>query len=271
MKGALMDITLLGTGNAQATACYNTCFVMRDGERRLLVDAGGGNGVLGQLKRAGIDWHDLHEIFVTHKHIDHLLGIIWIVRVICQAMAKGDYEGETVIYGHDEVLDLLRRMADELLQAKQTRFIGDRVRLVAVADGEVREVMGHHTTFFDIRSTKAKQFGFSMELGGGRRLTCCGDEPYNECERAYAEGATWLLHEAFCLHAEADIFSPYEKHHSTVKDACELAEQLHVENLVLYHTEDKNIARRKELYGQEGGAYFSGSLFVPDDLETIAL
>ena len=38
----------------------------------------------------------------------------------------------------------------------------------------------------------------------------------------------------------------------TVKDACELAQKLEAENLILYHTEDKNISRRKELYTEEG-------------------
>ena len=51
-------------------------------------------------------------------------------------------------------------------------------------------------------------------------------------------GSKWLLHEAFCLYAQADIHKPYEKHHSTVKDACQMAETLKVENLLLYHTED---------------------------------
>ena len=108
-------------------------------------------------------------------------------------------------------------------------------------------------------------------LGSGEKLTCCGDEPYNECEKQYAEHSTWLLHEAFCLHGQAEIFHPYEKHHSTVKDAAELAESLGVKNLLLYHTEDKNIARRKELYTAEGRQYFHGNLFVPEDLEVIEL
>lgn len=266
-----MELTLLGTGNALVTECYNTCFVITDGTKRFLVDGGGGNGVLVQLKRAGIDWHDIHEIFVTHKHIDHIVGIVWLIRLICQNMAKGAYEGDVTIYGHDEVLNIVRSIADMLLQPKQTRFIDDRVHLVTVEDGETRTIIGHEVTFFDIQSTKAKQFGFTMDMGDGRKLTCCGDEPYNECERAYAEGSTWLLHEAFCLHGQADIFSPYEKHHSTVKDACELAAELGAENLVLYHTEDRNIARRKELYAAEGSAYYRGNLYIPDDLETIAL
>ena len=79
------------------------------------------------------------------------------------------------------------------------------------------------------------------------------------------------MHEAFCLSSQAEIFHPYEKHHSTVKDACELEEKLHVKNLLLYHTEDKNIAHRKELYGSEGRNYFYGNLLIPDDLESFSI
>lgn len=266
-----MKLTLLGTGNAPVTECYNTCFVISDGERHLLVDGGGGNTLLAQLERAGIDWKDLREVFVTHKHIDHLLGIVWLMRMICQNMRRGTYDGEATIYGHDEVIAILRDMASTLLASKDAAYIDDRLHLVVVHDGETRELIGHAVRFFDIASTKAKQFGFRMELTGSDVLCCCGDEPYNDREEPYAAGATWLLHEAFCLHAQADVFRPYEKHHSTVKDACELAERLGVANLVLYHTEDKNIARRRELYTAEGSAYFHGNLFVPDDLDVIEL
>ena len=110
-----------------------------------------------------------------------------------------------------------------------------------------------------------------MELGEGRRLVCCGDEPLSDAGRPYAAGADWMLHEAFCLYSQVDFFGPYEKHHSTVKDACELAEELGVKNLLLYHTEDKNIARRRELYLAEGQPRFSGKLWVPNDLEVIEL
>ena len=266
-----MKLTMLGTGNALVTECYNTCFVISDEDRHFLVDGGGGNEVMHRLKMAGIDWKNIHDIFVTHKHIDHLLGIVWMVRLICQNMAKGTYEGDATIYGHDEVIGLIRELSEKLLQPKQTKFLDDRLHLVVVADGETREILGRDVTFFDIASTKAKQFGFTMDMGDGKKLTCCGDEPYNPCEEKYAKNSTWLLHEAFCLYGEADIFSPYEKHHSTVKDACELAEALDVKNLLLYHTEDRNIRNRKALYTAEGKQYYHGRLFVPEDMENIEL
>ena len=266
-----MKLTMLGTGNAAVTECYNTCFVISDGDRHLMVDGGGGNTVLHQLKAVGINWMDIRDIFVTHKHTDHLLGIIWMVRMICQGMSRGKYDGEATIYAHDEVLYLIRDITGKLLPAKDFKYVDDRLRLVEVTDGSTLEIIGHEVTFFDIDSTKAKQFGFSMQLGNGKKLTCCGDEPFSEREQVYAENSTWLLHEAFCLYAERDIFDPYKKHHSTVKEACELAEQLNVQNLLLYHTEDKNIAERKRLYCLEGSQFYHGNLVVPDDLETITL
>lgn len=39
------QLIVLGTGNAQAIHCYNTCYAMKKGEEYFLVDAGGGNGI----------------------------------------------------------------------------------------------------------------------------------------------------------------------------------------------------------------------------------
>ena len=98
---------------------------------------------------------------------------------------------------------MLETIARMLLQSKQTKFINDRLHLVVVHDGEVKEIIGKKVTFFDIQSTKAKQFGFMMELDQDRKLTCCGDEPYNEENEKYALKSDYLLHEAFCLYDQA--------------------------------------------------------------------
>ena len=261
---------MLGTGNAGVTECYNTCFVLSEEQRHILVDGGGGNLLLQRFKAAGLRWQDMRHIIVTHCHVDHLLGIVWMLRFILQNMNRGKYEGEAYIYGHDKVISTLQTLAGLLLSEKETRYLGSRLHLVEVRDGERLCINGRNTTFFDIRSTKEKQFGFMMELDGGR-LCCCGDEPYRDCEESYARGAKWLLHEAFCLSREADEFKPYEKHHTTVADAAKTAEELGVDNLLLYHTEDKNILRRKELYTEEARMFFSGGIFVPDDLEVLSL
>ena len=267
----MMHITMLGTGNALVTACYNTCFVVHDGDKKMLVDGGGGSQILTQLEKADIGLSGIHDVFVTHRHIDHLLGIIWVIRIISQRMNKGCFDGNVQIYAHRELIDLMQQMCAMLLQAKQTKYIGDRICFVPVEDGETRTIIGHACTFFDTHSTKTKQFGFCMELDDGKKLTCCGDEPCHPLAEKYVCGSQWLLHEAFCLYEQADKYRPYEKNHSTVKDACELAERLNVRNLVLYHTEDDNIRMRKVLYYAEGSRYYHGRLLIPDDLEIISL
>lgn len=108
-------------------------------------------------------------------------------------------------------------------------------------------------------------------LPDGQSLVCLGDEPYNTCNQMYVEGADWLLCEAFCLYEDRERFKPYEKHHSTALDAGRLAAQLGVKNLLLYHTEDKTLATRKERYAAEAASQFSGKVYVPDDLEEILL
>ena len=266
-----MNLTILGTGNAAVTKIYNTCFVLREGKDCFLVDGGGGNTILSRLEEAGVSLNDIQTIFVTHKHMDHLFGILWVMRMICQKMTKGAITHDVTLYAHGELITLLRDLTKTLLPGKHARFLDEKLHLIEVKDGEKKEILVHETTFFDIHSTKAKQFGFTMQLGNGEKLTCCGDEPYNEADEVYVKDSTWLLHEAFCLYSQADKYQPYEKHHSTVKDACELAERLHVKNLILYHTEDDTIAQRKELYGREGSAVYHGNLFIPDDMETFVL
>ena len=136
-----MKLTMLGTGKAVVTECYNTCFVLSDKNRHFLVDGGGGSGILKQLKDAGIDWQDIHDIFVTHKHMDHILGVMWMIRMAVQAMKRGRYDGKVRIYGHKKVLCILDDMSHMLLSKKEAEFIGERIRFVPVCDGDVYEII----------------------------------------------------------------------------------------------------------------------------------
>lgn len=266
-----MKLTILGTGNAAVTDCYNTCFVFSKEQEHFLVDAGGGNRILHILKEVGIPLEEIHDIFLTHEHIDHLLGMIWLIRMIGQRMNQRKYDGELRIYCHSGLITTLKTIAELTIQKKVTKHLGERIRLIPVEDGQKENILGCKVTFFDIQSTKARQFGMTLVTPEGTKLACCGDEPYNPCERPYVEGSQWMMHEAFCLFKEADIFKPYEKHHSTVKEACMLAEELEIPNLILYHTEETHGNKRKEQYTGEGREYYSGNLYVPDDLEVFEI
>lgn len=86
-------LTVLGTGYALATRCYNTRFALSHGERTLLVDAGGGNGILRQMEDAQLGFETVHDFFITHAHPDHLNGAIWVLRKVMTMMKAGKYAG----------------------------------------------------------------------------------------------------------------------------------------------------------------------------------
>lgn len=274
MDKTTTQITMLGTGNATVSQIYNTCFVLQTPSTLMLVDAGGGNGILAQLKKIHVQISDIHHLFVTHAHTDHVLGGIWVIRMVAQC--KG-YEGLLHVYGNDKVIKVIKTIIDMILAKKQLAKVAERVVFHQLEDGDCFEVGDMKLECFDIQSTKEKQFGFRAELPSSDEsdkplvLACLGDEPYNEQNRRYIVGADWMMCKAFCLYADRDTFKPYEKCHSTALDAGKLAEELGVKNLILYHTEEKTLANRKENYTREAAENFKGRIFVPDDLEVIEL
>lgn len=267
----MTDLVMLGTGNAEALDCYNSCCLIDNGGRFFLVDAGGGNGVLRQLRDAGVRWQDVRDIFITHRHVDHSLGVIWLIRHILAAAKAGSYDGAATIYGHHEVIDIIRRSVPLLFGDKHEKRARERIRLQEVHDGETLEIAGCRVTFFDVHARKTLQYGFSLELPDGGRLVSCGDEPANEAVRPYTENAAFLMHEAFCLAEETNLVARKGRNHSTVEEAAANAESLGAGSLILHHTQDNSLARRKETYTDAAGRHFSGRIFVPDDLERIVL
>ena len=261
-----LKLTMLGTGNALATRCYNTCFTLENEEKIFLVDAGGGNEIIRILQEEKLPLTEIHDFFITHAHSDHILGAVWVIRVIGQMMNKKQYDGELRIYAHEQLIKDLQMICRVVLMKKVTDLFGGRIRFVEIADGTECTIINQKVHFFDIRSTKLLQYGFEIKEYG---LVFCGDEPIKDELQQKADHAKYLLHEAFCLYEEREKFRPYEKHHSTVKDVCILAESLNVENLILMHTEDSHIENRKALYLKEGSKEYHGNLMIPDDREII--
>ena len=142
MMDKIMDkitnqITMLGTGNATVSQIYNTCFLLKTPSTLMLVDAGGGNGILSQLKKVNVQISDIHHLFVTHAHTDHVLGVIWVIRMVAQC--KG-YEGLLHVYGNDKVMKVIKTIIDMILAKKQLAKVAERVVFHQLEDGDCFEV-----------------------------------------------------------------------------------------------------------------------------------
>ena len=265
------SLVALGTGLAMVKECYNTCFLLKHDKECLLVDAGGGNGILRQLDKVGVGVDEIGHMIVTHAHCDHILGAIWVIRNMGILIHEQGHQGTFNIWCSEKLAQTIKTIANLTLKKTMTKLFDDKIIFNIVETGTQAEICGWKITFFDIHSDTTEQYGFSMQLDSGEKLCFLGDEPFRAACAPFVKGSSWLLSEAFCLYEHREYFKPYEKNHATLKEACELAEQYSIPNLIVWHSEDENYSRRKELFSEESKKYYSGKLYVPYDLESIVL
>ena len=264
-------ITFLGTGSAFPAASYHSCCIIDTAADSVMIDAGGGYGIFDRLKAAGRCVTDIRRLHITHSHTDHLLGAVWLLRMLIKLHIDGLEITPVTVYANAETahalleicrLTLLKSYFDSLDKIAQVRIVrpGDSIRL----DDAVME-------FIDCRSTGVHQTGIRLHLDGGLSIVHLGDEALTADNIAEAANADVLICGAFCRYADREIFRPYEKHHHTMLDVARLARQANVGTLVTVHCEDRNPAVRARLYAEEAARVFNGRVVVPLDGDRLDL
>lgn len=123
-----MDIHFLGTGEALTNPKrQNTCLFLAQGNDRLLIDC---NSVVpSRLMEKQIDYTALEHIFLTHYHVDHIIGIVQLMKhlFIAAYLKKPEDQRRTApmhFYGNADTLarakELLRLF--ELLDGPKETF-----------------------------------------------------------------------------------------------------------------------------------------------------
>src|SRR5919204_6937940 len=137
-----LDVVFLGTSGSMPTADRSaTALLVRRGGERLLFDCA--EGTQRQLLRSSLGLIDLREVFLTHYHADHYLGLPGMLKTF----ALRGREVPITIYGPPGLRDLfeaLRRIFGRLtytVELKELRpgdeLLREDYRLVtfAVAHG----------------------------------------------------------------------------------------------------------------------------------------
>lgn len=266
----MAKLIMLGTGNGGTLDLYNTCFIIQNDSGNFLVDTGGSIEIIKRLKVANIDIKDIKHIFISHSHTDHILGLIWMFKKLGRASINGEIETKINIYCNDVVYQSIMQVSKHILPEKLVAGILKIVDFHILDSENKIKINEINYTFFDINARGTKQFGFECNIDE-KRLVFLGDETLNPKLYERVRCADYVMHEAFCLDSEENIFHAYEKNHSTVKSASKVMNELEVKNLILYHTEESHGEQRKKLYIQEGKENFNGNIYVPDDLEVIEI
>ena len=266
----MKKLIMLGTGNGGTLDLYNTCFVIQNDNGNFLVDTGGSIEIIKRLKKVNIDIKEIKHIFISHSHTDHILGLIWMLKKIGIAVVNGEIKTKINIYCNDVVYESIMEVSKHILPEKLIASALSIVDFHILNEEEEIQINGINYKFFDIKARGTKQFGFECIIEG-KRLVFLGDETLNHNLYERVRNADYVMHEAFCLDSEENIFRAYQKNHSTVKSASEVMNSLDVKNLILYHTEESHGNERKKLYTQEAKETFRGNIYVPDDFEIIEL
>ncbi|HEX3291205.1 MAG TPA: ribonuclease Z [Gaiella sp.] len=265
-----LDLVFLGTSASAPTAARGTAAtLLRRGGDRILVDCG--EGTQRQLLRSDVGLVDLEDVFLTHLHADHVLGLPGMLKTF----ALRGREVPITVHGPRGTRGLLRALGVvvgnvpypfevvELEAGDAVERDGYRIEAFAVVHG--RRAVGYAVREnwrpgrFDVQAADALgvpdgpargalQRGDPVTLAGGRlvrpdevvgparrgrSVVLTGDTAPAKSVVEAAEGADVLVHEATFLADERA--RARETEHSTAAEAALVAREAGVGLLAVTH------------------------------------
>lgn len=295
-----LDVLFIGTAGSAPTArrALPATLVRRGGDR-LLFDCG--EGTQRQLLRS-VGLIDLEEVFVTHFHADHFLGLPGMLKTF----SLRGRETPLTVYGPTGLRALFEALRPVI--GRQTYDL----RLVELEPNQELERDGYRVAAFAVEH-RVRALGYALieqdragrfdeerarELGvppgpeygrlqrgepvtgsdgivrpeqvvgearRGRRVVLAGDSAPCEMTRLVAQGADLLVHEATFLEEEAARAK--ETGHSTARGAAQLAADAGVVLLALTHVSPRYAGGELR---DEARAVFERTI-VPRDLDRVEI
>ena len=139
-------IIVLGTGSGITINCYSLSALLENNKGNyLLIDTGSGNQILNHLKMKNIDINRIHDIFISHKHIDHLWGIIPLLRYIMQQYSKHNYSGILNIYCAEEIKEIVDMFIRETFHKAHKNLYKEIVKYHFCENGKKFNIIGKTT------------------------------------------------------------------------------------------------------------------------------
>jgi ribonuclease Z len=265
----VLRITFLGTAASRPTVGRNvSAIAVQRGADAMLFDCG--EGTQRQMMRYGSGFA-VADIFVTHLHADHFLGVIGLIRtmglqgrtevlrlwgppgsraLLTQAVHLGiDRVPFEVIVDELEAGCVLKRDGYDILPyrsrhgvnslgfalveaARLGRFHPERARALGVPEGPLFGRL-HRGEAVQVDGRVISAAEVVGEPRPGRRVVYSGDTRPCRATIDAARGADLLIHDATFAQDEADRAKTTG--HSTAREAAEIAASAGVERLVLTH------------------------------------
>jgi ribonuclease Z len=297
-----LDVVFLGTSGSVPTSLRApTSLLVRRGGERLLIDCG--EGTQRQLLRSGIGLVELPEIFLTHFHADHYLGLPGLLKTF----ALRGREVPLTVYGPPGLQDLLaglRRIFGRLTyklvpqelapgdaldrgdyrifvfaahhgvpangyalveDARPGRFDVDAARLLGVPEGPMWGRLQRGEPVEPRPGITVRPEQVLGEARPARKIVFTGDTQFAKTVLQAAMGADLLVHEATFGTDEQE--RARDTGHTTAAEAAELARLAGARLLALTHLSNRYFG--PELV-REARAVFPATV-VPKDFDIIVV
>lgn len=299
------ELTVLGSSSAiPTTKRYPTAHVLNVHERFFLFDCGEGTQM--QLRRFKIRFGKINHIFISHLHGDHYFGLFGLLatfnllgrenelniyspygleELVMSQFAPGDFElkypvvfnripsaNNAVIYEDDDVevrsFKLKHRVTTHgfIVREKEMErnIIKSAISMYKISITEIVRIKRGEDLIRE--DEKIPNSELTENRSPLRSYAYCTDTLYSEKIIPYIKEVTLLYHEA--TFTEDLIDRAVETHHSTAKQAAEMALKANAGKLLIGHFS----ARYKEtdLLLKEASEVFSEVIIAEDGL-TISL
>jgi ribonuclease Z len=296
-----LKLLFLGTSAARPTAERNvSSLVVTRGGESLLFECG--EGTQRQMMRYGVTFA-LGDLFFTHFHADHFLGVIGLVRtfglqgrteplrlvgpkgakrLLAQALALGvERQAFEVEIAEVEPGQVLAREGYELRvfavehgggavgyalveNERLGRFDPDRARALGVPEGPLWGKLQRGQAVVLDDGREVKAETIVGPPRAGRKLVYSGDTRPCASTVEAARGADLLVHEATFGEEEKDRAK--ETQHATASEAAGVAKAAGVRRLVLTHLSAR-YSRDASVLLDEARAVFAETAVAKDGLE----
>lgn len=256
-----MRVTVLGSSSHVPGSTRDTTSLLVHPEvgSPVLIEAPG--GVVHKLRRHGVDPRTLEHVILTHDHTDHIYGFPHLVHALLS------HPGPLHVHAPPATVETARRLIDVL--GLTGELYPELVFHAVDPDGDAGAAFLEHAGLA-VRRTRSEHprptLATRFDDARGASFVHSSDTRPTERITELARGAHTLVHDCAAPHR---LFDRFGSHHTTAREAAQVATAAGVERLVLIHIysdagfDDDELAR-------EARAHFDGEVQVARDDDALS-
>lgn len=258
----MYTIRFLGTGSALHTKRRMTSICFQAKNKTFLIDCGDGFSCIRQLLKVNISPTVIQDIFVTHAHADHIVGLPHLL--FYQLIKRKN--SIIRIYGPKETLSTVKKIC--FLTHEDIKNRANRLRFIPLTTRKSVRIGVNTITSARMKGRAGAPVCYAYSIQkGSKKVVFSSDTKPNKALNKLSENTTMLIHECFGTSSHQQLIRSYG--HSTAKDAALLAARSQTKHLVLTHLhEQKGVEKAIRL---EARKYFSGTITVAEDEMVLAV